>query len=135
MSWLEVLGERITVRAHGGEHEDRYAVVEELTPPGGGPPVHRHAHEDEIVYVAQGPLDFIHGDRTFTALDGEVVVLPRGIPHGFGNPGERDTRIIVTIVPGGFERFFERVAARGLTAPDDAETIAALAAEFGVTFE
>ncbi|WP_433273761.1 cupin domain-containing protein [Actinosynnema sp. CS-041913] len=81
-------------------------VLEADVPPGGGPPVHNHANEDEAFYLLAGELDIHAGSRTYTAVAGDLVFIPRGTFHGFRNNTTRVARQLLLFTPGGFEGFF-----------------------------
>ena len=51
-------------------------VLEADVPPGGGPPLHNHLHEDEAFYVLAGELEIRAGGRTYTAGVGDFVFVP-----------------------------------------------------------
>jgi quercetin dioxygenase-like cupin family protein len=84
---LQVLGETITVKIGSEQTDGRYAVIEEVSPVGGGPPLHVHRHEDEVFYVLEGEVEFQLGDQRFRAKGGSAAFLPRDIPHTFRNVG------------------------------------------------
>jgi hypothetical protein len=43
---------------------------------------------------------------------GEIMaLLPRGIPHGFTNNGDKPSRLLDTILPGQFDNYFVELAA------------------------
>jgi len=130
-----VLGERIVCRISGGQTDGAYAVVEETTPPGGGVPLHVHGREDEVFIVLEGRYEVACGGEVHVLDPGAVAHLPKGIAHGFRNAGDREGRLLVTIVPAGFERFFARVDELSRNGPPDMDKVLALAAEFGLTFE
>ena len=89
----------------GAETGGAYFAMEAVVPPGGGPPPHTHAREDETFYVLEGRVDFRLGDERVTAGPGDFVNVPRGRVHNFHNAG-RGLR------PGGDAR--ARAAARRL---------------------
>jgi quercetin dioxygenase-like cupin family protein/ketosteroid isomerase-like protein len=80
--------------------------------PGEGPPVHRHASEDEAIYVLEGRLRFRLDDTTHDAPAGSMAFIPKGVPHTWQNAGEDRARFLVLFTPAatGMERFFERFA-------------------------
>jgi uncharacterized cupin superfamily protein len=45
-------------------------MLEILAAPGGGPPPHIHANEDESFYVLDGTFDILVGDRIVQARQG-----------------------------------------------------------------
>src|SRR6516225_4764147 len=61
----------------------RYTVIEQVTPPGWGPPRHIHSREDEIFYILDGSYELHVGDERRTVSAGASAILPRNIPHGF----------------------------------------------------
>ena len=78
---------------------------------GGRPPLHRHDF-DETFYVLEGDLTFRLGDEVFTRRAGEVAFAPRGVPHTYANMSRAPARALLVITPAGFERYFDRIAAR-----------------------
>jgi len=81
-----------------------------VIPPGEGPPMHVHAHEDESWYVLEGELRFSLDGELAAAPTGTFVFVRRGTPHCFQNVGDAPARILVLFTPSGMERFFERFA-------------------------
>jgi quercetin dioxygenase-like cupin family protein len=117
----------------------RLAVLEQRLSPAGDPPRHVHANEDEAFYVLEGRLAATIGDdTTVSARPGELVFLPRGVPHSL-HARTAEVRGLVLLTPAGFEQFF---AAIGQPAPGDelpeptapdVPAITAAAARYGVT--
>lgn len=126
---LEIVG-KLDSEDTGGQ----YAVIMNTTPPGGGPPMHVHSHEDEFFYVMEGTYEFLHGEESVTLSEGGVVHLPRGIPHTFKNVGDTPGRLLNTITPGGFENFFREIDALPKDQPLDREAVGAIAAKYGLRF-
>lgn len=115
----------------------RFAVVEHrLAPRALGAPVHTHANEDEVSYVVEGRLGAIVGDEEIEAGPGDLVVKPRGVPHAFWNAADVETRVLETITPGGFERYFvEAAPLLTATAGPDFPRLAALQAGYEMTMD
>lgn len=67
--------------------------------PRNGVPLHRHRTEDEAWYVLEGTLRFRYGSREFEARAGSGVLLPRGTPHTFWNPGPGSVRYLLIVGP------------------------------------
>lgn len=54
---------------------------------------------DEVAYVLAGEGEGIIGDATAPVKAGDIVLLPRMVPHGLRNTG-RETLRILTFLPG-----------------------------------
>jgi mannose-6-phosphate isomerase-like protein (cupin superfamily) len=130
--WLDVFGDKIAIKARG-DGRLNVSVIEEVTKPGMGPSLHVHAGTDEVFYVVEGAIRIWRGEEVIDAGPGAVALMPKGLPHTFQSLGPKPSRIVVTIMPEGFERFFEEVDARGLRMPRDKAEVDKLAAEFGLT--
>lgn len=103
----------VTAVVRGQQTGDAYTVLELVLPPGAGAPLHVHQREDELFYVIDGAVEIRHGGQTHIAEIGAVIVLPKGEPHAFRNPGETPNRILITAIPGGLDRYFDEINALG----------------------
>jgi len=128
---LQVLGEAITVKISGEQTDGRYAVIEEVSPIGGGPPLHVHRHEDEVFYVLGGDLELQLGDQRVRAKAGSTAYLPRDIPHTFRNVGTTPSKVLMVITPARLVGFFDEV--HSLTKPTP-EQVMELGKKYGLTF-
>lgn len=102
-------GDKYTFLITGEESNGRFFVMEGLVPPGGGPPPHVHAREDETLYILGGECIVGIGADRLAASEGDFVYLPRGTVHYFRNEGEEPMKMILTFSPPGIEKFFEEV--------------------------
>jgi quercetin dioxygenase-like cupin family protein len=82
--------------------------VEASVPPGGGPRPHQHDDADEAFYLISGELEFLDGDRTFTAHSGDFIFVPRGIRHRFTNKGLHTAKLLFLFTPAGVETALAR---------------------------
>lgn len=111
------------------------SIVEHPMEPGRLVPPHVHHREDELSYVLEGTFGVRVGSDVATVGPGSYVYKPRGVPHTFWNAGSTHARMIEIIWPGGFERFFERLAELTSTAgPDLDAKRAVLGSEYGLEF-
>jgi quercetin dioxygenase-like cupin family protein len=117
------VGGALTFMARADQTGGSLTVLENIIPPGEGPPLHVHDSEDEAWYVLEGTLRFQFGDTYAEAPTGSFVFVPRGNPHCFANVGDTPARILVLFTPSGMERFFERFAAETAPNPDTFHTI------------
>ncbi len=94
-----------TLRLLVGSKESNGAItIIEGTMHGGGPPLHIHDAEDEVYVVLEGVLTFRVGEEHGTLSAGEVLWLPRGIPHTVANLSGAPCRFVATCMPGGIEQ-------------------------------
>jgi uncharacterized RmlC-like cupin family protein len=62
--------------------------------------------------VLEGELTFQLGDDLFARRAGELAFVPRALPHTYANLSGAPARALLVITPVGFERYFDRIAAR-----------------------
>jgi quercetin dioxygenase-like cupin family protein len=90
----------------GDQTAGRFAILDMLIPPGGGPPPHRHDFE-ECFRVLEGSVEVNLRDLPPVRLDaGDSANIPANAPHSFRNAGQTTARLLCTVVPAGLERFF-----------------------------
>ena len=109
--WLQTRpGERCFIRVSAAETNDAYSVVEIVSSPGDGTPMHVHQNEDEHILVMEGTARIACGDKTFDATAGTTVTLTKNVPHAWGNPSNSPLRMVVTCTPGGVEEVLRLIA-------------------------
>jgi quercetin dioxygenase-like cupin family protein len=96
---------RMTVMASAETTGGAFGMIDALVPSGFSPPLHVHSREDEPMYVIEGRVRYVVGERDFELGPGSFVFLPRGVPHSFVVEGDQAARMLVFFLPGGFERF------------------------------
>lgn len=99
-------GDIYTTKLTGVQTNGAVGLVEATVPPGGGPAPHVHSRTDETFYLVSGELEFLDGDRVFTAGAGDVVFTPRGTTHRFVNTGIQPAKLLFMYTPGGAEGLF-----------------------------
>lgn len=113
---------RINVLVRSEQTGGQIAVMDNVVrADSGGPPLHHHAF-DETFYVLEGELTFQLGEELFTRRAGELAFAPRDVPHTFANLSGTEARTLIICTPAGFERYFDRIAAReaGVEPPPEA---------------
>jgi quercetin dioxygenase-like cupin family protein len=116
-----------------GEHTGgQVAVVEHSFPPGALVPPHVHTREDEFSIVTAGAIGFRSGADEVVLEAGGYITKPRGELHTMWNAGDVEARMIEVITPAGFERFFTGLADLVDSGGAGPETLAPLAAEYGL---
>ena len=84
----------------------RFAVLELVEQGGYMTPPHRHDHMDESFHVLEGVLRVSLAGSTVDYGPGSFVLIPRGVVHAQGSASDQPVRVVMTLVPGGFEAFF-----------------------------
>jgi quercetin dioxygenase-like cupin family protein len=77
------VGGPLTFKVRGEQTNGSLTALENVIPPGQGPPLHTHANEDESWYVIEGELRFRLDVAVHRAPGGSFVFVPRGTPHCF----------------------------------------------------
>lgn len=67
--------------------------------PGQFVPVHIHPTQDEFILVQEGELDLKLDGEWVKAKAGDLVRMPRGIPHGYFNKSDRPARALFWVSP------------------------------------
>ncbi len=120
----------LSTKATGGA----MSIVDSVSPPDSGPPRHVHHDADEAFVILTGDCEFwIEGER-FTRGPGQSAFIPRGKEHTFRVVSTIPCRHLIILTPGGFEGFFEEMAAGKFRIPDDMAKIAEIAGRFHLKF-
>lgn len=126
-----MLGVTMRLIASAAATAGQYTVIEQLTPPGWGPPRHVHSREDEIFYILEGTYELHAGDDRRTVSVGACGILPRNVPHGFRNVASTPSRLLALITPGGLEEYFLAIAR--CSPPPAPPKLVEMARPFGLT--
>jgi quercetin dioxygenase-like cupin family protein len=111
-----------------------YVTFVQVAAPGTGVPMHVHRNDEESVFVMEGRVVVRLGDETFDVGPGDVVNLPRGIPHGFRVTGSSPAQLLFTIaltLTSDYETMFSALIGVG---PGDFERIRSVTAANAVEF-
>jgi quercetin dioxygenase-like cupin family protein len=109
--WLETRpGEHCLIRVSAKDTHSIYSLVEIISDPGDGTPMHVHEIEDEHIAVLDGTVRIAYGDKVFDNQAGDVVTLCKGIPHAWANRSNAPLRIEVLASPGGIEEILRLIA-------------------------
>ena len=76
-------------------------AFETLDPPGTFVPPHVHPVQDEFIYMLEGTFDLYLAGSWTKAGAGDLVRMPRGIPHGYYNRSEKPARALFWVTPAG----------------------------------
>ncbi len=134
---ISVLGATIRYMATRADTQGAWSLIEYTAPPHfAGPQPHWHRRTGEAFYILEGAVTFQVGERLFKAEAGSFVLVPTSVVHTFSNPEDEAARILTVASPGGFERYFEELAALVKSEPQwppaDPRTLAALGAKYDI---
>ena len=129
----------ITFKATSEDTNGEFILIETLVLPGGGPPPHIHHRESEYFYVLEGRFEFLAENRWIQAAPGSFVRVPKDCLHTFKNASDSVGKLLVLVIPGGLDRFFEEAGEPGTDissppGPPDVEKLLATAERYGLEF-
>lgn len=135
-------GALIRVLDAGLVGDPNMAGIEWIVRRGQEPPPHRHAREDEAVFVVAGDVEFRVGLSRVEIGQGNWLYLPRGIEHSFRVISEQ-VHMLAMYAPAGIEAMFEALSEPlpedGEVAPDSQNPFALepareMARQYGLSF-
>jgi quercetin dioxygenase-like cupin family protein len=86
-------------------------VIEHINLVNGGPPLHRHLHQEEYFYLVSGEVRFAVGDQRLTLHAGDSILGPRGVPHTFAAVAGKPGHMLISFSPAGkMEEFLRDTA-------------------------
>lgn len=71
-------------------HFNVYCIV-----PGQENPRHRHPISDEILFFVEGVGECVVGEETYTVKPGDLVLVPKDVPHSIRNTHEIDNMVCI----------------------------------------
>lgn len=98
-------GSILSMRVTGEQSNGLLTVIEGVVA-SGGPPVHVHQAEDEVVVVLEGALTYRVGDERGVREAGGLLWFPRLVPHAVANLSDEPCRFLTIVTPAGIEGFF-----------------------------
>ncbi|XAT59625.1 cupin domain-containing protein [Rhodobacteraceae bacterium Araon29] len=64
-------------------------------------PPHIHPDQDEFLYILEGRVDFLLDGKEAVGEPGDLVKLPRGVPHGIFNKTDSTIKTLFWVTPTG----------------------------------
>ncbi|MCV9938747.1 cupin domain-containing protein [Boseaceae bacterium BT-24-1] len=101
-------------------------------PPGTFVPPHIHPTQDEFIYMLEGRLDLVLDGQESHALPGDLIKLPRNVPHGLFNKSDSPVKCLFWVAPTGrlYDLFW---AIHSMKEQNPAEVVA-LSARYEIDF-
>ena len=101
-----------------------------ISKPGQFVPVHVHRTQDQFILVQKGELALKLDGVWQTARAGDLVRMPRGVPHGYFNKSDQCACALFWVSPAGrLKALFDK-----LHEMTDIDAVLAASAEHGVDF-
>ncbi len=98
------------------------------------PPPHRHANNDEYVYVLDGVLRYTVDNVTRDLGPGDSMFTPRGGVHAFSNPHSITARALIVQTPDIGPQYFRDIGAVvNAGGPPDKAKLLEVMARYGLT--
>lgn len=117
---LNILGQKYFIKALC---ETTFAF-ETNSDPGQFVPVHVHPTQDEFILVQEGRLDLKLDGVWMQANEGDLVRMPKGIPHGYFNKSDAPARALFWVSPTRkLEQLFQKL--HNLSDPEEVVRISA----------
>jgi len=92
------------------QHSTECFTFETLFPDGTFVPPHIHPDQDEFIYVLSGQFELMLAGETKHAGPGDLIHMPRGVPHGIFNKSGADVRALFYVTPSGrLHELFTRI--------------------------
>ena len=101
---------RITVKVHADDTDNKYEIVELAVAPGFDAPTHLHQRTEHAYNVLEGELEFKLSEQTVIGRTGDLVSVPIGVPHAFSNPTKAWAKMLEIRIPGEMEKMLEERA-------------------------
>lgn len=98
------LGTHLRIVADAATTGGQLTVMEQRARRGFSPPLHLHRREDTAMLVLEGRLTVQRGDEILPVGPGELVWLPRDVPHSFRVDSD-EVHLYELATPAGIEGF------------------------------
>ncbi|NQW18295.1 MAG: cupin domain-containing protein [Chloroflexi bacterium] len=121
-----------TIKVAGEDVSGEFALWESEIK--GGPGPHIHHNDIETFYVLEGEVEYRLGDEVAVLGKGGFLLIPRGQVHSFQTVGDDPAKLLVMVLPAGFEHFFEEMAAMQANGVEITEALKVAGEKFNTTF-
>ena len=129
---IRFVGKETLVKLAAGNAANPISVLEDVSPPRHGPPLHKHDFE-EFFYILSGEFLFELDGTQLSVSAGDFVHAPSSVPHLFQNITDEPARMLVVARPGGIENYFSELAERTMADPGNVAALNAIATRYGMT--
>jgi quercetin dioxygenase-like cupin family protein len=132
---IRAFGQEAHVLVSSEQTGDAFCMLRFSARAGNITPPHLHRSTDETFLIESGEVEITLGGKLLRGRKGDVIYLPKGIPHGPRAIGNDNLTVVVVCVPGGFDRFFAACGEEFKNGEPEFPVIVKLAAEYGIEFQ
>src|SRR5260221_3757196 len=104
---IVAFGQEAHVLVSSQETGDAFCVLRISASPGNVTPAHVHRETDETFLIESGAVEVNRGGEVLRGQTGDVIYLPKGIPHAPRVVGHEKLTLVVVSVPCGVDHFVE----------------------------
>jgi quercetin dioxygenase-like cupin family protein len=126
-------GHEFWIKASGEQTGGSFSLTEVTMPAGTGAGLHVQDSAEESFWILAGEYRFTVGEEQFVATSGDLVVVPRGVPHAC-TVGDSGGRHLTLFAPAGCERVFREIGKAMAENTLTAEFFSRLGADTNVRF-
>ena len=132
---IRAFGQEAHVLVSSQQTNGAFCILRVFASAGNVTPPHLHRTTDETFLIESGEAEVNCGGEVLHGRRGDVLYLPKGIPHAPRVVGNDNLAVIVVCVPGGFDRFFATCGEEFKKGEPDLGLIVKVAAEYGIEFQ
>lgn len=108
--WIGERNSPLTIKiAKDKQGYTRQSFCSELIATGEGVPMHKHLHEDELIFIHRGEGSLHIEDIKYIVKEGSVALAPKGRWHRVFNSGNKMLTMVFSYTPAGFEGYFREL--------------------------
>lgn len=131
---IRAFGQEAHVLVSSQQTGDAFCILRISASPGNVTPAHLHRATDETFLIESGAIEVNRGGEVLRGKPGDVIYLPKEVPHAPKVLGNEKLTVVVVCVPGGFDRFFAACSAEFKEGEPKLPVLAKLADEYGIEF-
>jgi quercetin dioxygenase-like cupin family protein len=131
---IRAFGQEAQVLVSSHETGDAFCIMRISASPGNVTPAHVHRETDETFLIESGAVEVNRGGEVIRGQAGDVIYLPKRVPHAPKALGNENLTVVVVCVPGGFDRFFAACGEEFKKGEPEFPVLIKLAGEYGIEF-
>ena len=131
--YLNILGDHQLIKLTGKDTGGLLTSTFQNNPPNTQIPMHVHKNEDEVYKVVEGEVEFTVDGKSSLLKSGDMIFLPKNIPHTWKVVGTSNASVYLDIYPAGLENMFEELNELP-PGPPDFLIVTEICGRYGISF-